>query len=82
MPKYSTANVEELTRDIQRWLDQFPGDIVCARQIWYEGLNAYGVPNPYDMEALHKVLNGMKDWTFIGDVRHEKFGVQPSYKKK
>ncbi|NLO96903.1 MAG: hypothetical protein GX091_02310, partial [Peptococcaceae bacterium] len=66
---------------IKRYLDEFPGDIICALQVWYEGLGGCGVPTPADMEAMNAVLNTLEDWEPIGDVRYEKFGAQKSFKR-
>ncbi|MGI5971031.1 MAG: hypothetical protein ACOX7P_04825 [Oscillospiraceae bacterium] len=65
-----------------KYLDEFPGDTICARQIWYEGLGGHGVPSPADMEAMHAVLDSLDGWKSAGDLRYEKFGVQYSYKRK
>ncbi|NLO47980.1 MAG: hypothetical protein GX111_06645 [Clostridiales bacterium] len=76
-----TANLSQLRSAITRYLDAFPGDTICARQIWYEGLGGCGVPNPADMAAMEAVLSDIPGWKPIGDVRYEKFGTQNSYKR-
>jgi hypothetical protein len=81
MSAISTGNTKELIGAMTRYLDEFPGDTICARQIWYEGLGGCGVPNPADMDAMHSVLNRLKDWKPVGNVRYEKFGVQYSFKR-
>ncbi|MBN2039786.1 MAG: hypothetical protein JW864_07080 [Spirochaetes bacterium] len=75
------ANTKELTAEIKRYLSKFPGDLICARQIWYEGLGGQGTPNPTEMDAMHAVLDSLKDWTSVGNVRYEKFGQQHSFKR-
>ncbi len=79
--KVSTGNSEELKGAMSSWLTEFPGDLICARQIWYEGLGGCGVPNPADMAAMEATLNGLGDWKNVGNVRYEKFGAQNSWKR-
>ena len=79
--KVSTANTQGLTNAMTAWLNEFPGDLICARQIWYEGLGGCGVPNPADMAAMEDVFNGLSGWKNVGDVRYEKFGMQNSWKR-
>jgi hypothetical protein len=74
-------NTKELTAAIKRYLNTFPGDTICARQIWYEGLGGHGVPNPMDMDAMHAVLNSLSDWKPVGNLRYEKFGLQNSFNR-
>ena len=81
MANMITGNAKELLKSIKSYLDKFPGDTICARQIWYEGLGSYGVPNPAEMDAMHTALNSLKDWKPIGNVRYEKFGPQYSFKR-
>jgi hypothetical protein len=79
--KVSTSNAEGLKAAMTKWLNEFPGELICARQIWYEGLDGHGVPNPADMDAMEAVLNSLGDWKNVGSVRYEKFGAQNSYKR-
>lgn len=79
--KVSTGNSGELKSAMSSWLKEFPGDLICARQIWYEGLGGCGVPNPADMDAMEAVFNGLSDWKNVGNVRFEKFGAQNSWKR-
>ncbi len=79
--KVSTSNTQGLKNAMTTWLDEFPGDLICARQIWYEGLEGCGVPNPADMAAMEAVLNSASGWKNIGDTRYEKFGMQNSWKR-
>ena len=80
--KVSTSNTQGLKIAMTAWLNEFPGDLICARQIWYEGLGGCGVANPADMAAMEDVLNSLSDWKSVGDVRYEKFGMQNSWKRK
>ena len=79
--KISTSNKKELTSAMTKWLKEFPGNLICARQIWYEGLGGCGIPNLADMAAMEEVLNGLADWKIVGNVRYEKFGGQNSWKR-
>jgi hypothetical protein len=64
---------------MKRYLDDFPGDVVCPLQVWYEGIGGCGVPGKADMEAMEAVLGSLENWKSVGEVRYEKFGKQPSY---
>jgi hypothetical protein len=79
--KVSTGNTKELASVMTQWLKEFPGELICARQIWYEGLDGCGVPNPADMAAMEGVFNSLGDWKNVGIVRYEKFGGQNSWKR-
>ncbi|MDR2355016.1 MAG: hypothetical protein LBE16_02355 [Clostridiales Family XIII bacterium] len=81
MPRFSTGDTALLERRVASYLDDFPNDVVCPLQIWYEGLGAYGVPEPADTAAVTDVLERRDDWTPAGVVRYEKFGTQESYKR-
>jgi hypothetical protein len=81
MGKISTGNTQELKSAMTKWLNEFPGELICARQIWYEGLGGCGVPNPADMDAMEAVFNSLSDWKNVGMTRYEKFGAQNSWKR-
>lgn len=67
--------------EIKKFLNEYLGDELCARQIWYEALEGCGVPDPQDMDFLHQVLDGLDGWKCVGDQRYEKYGIQKSYKR-
>ena len=81
MAKIDVLNKDALRKAVQEFLDVFPGDLICALQLWYEGLGGMGTPTTAEMQALNDALADMKGWTEAGDVRYEKFGVQKSIKK-
>jgi len=81
MAKIDVLNKEALKKATQEYLDAFPGELMCALQIWYEGLGGMGTPTTAEMQALNEALADAKGWTDAGDVRYEKFGVQKSIKK-
>ncbi|MDR2610901.1 MAG: hypothetical protein LBC58_05540 [Clostridiales Family XIII bacterium] len=82
MPRFLTENKEILKSAVDSHLADYVGETVSAVQIWYEGLGGFGKPEPWDTEAITEVLNASDEWEDIGSVRHEKFGAQPSYRKK
>jgi hypothetical protein len=66
---------------ITNWLGDFPGDVICALQIWYEGLGGMGIPNPDEVAAIEKIIAGLEGWKPVGNVRYEKMGQQPSFRR-
>ena len=82
MAKTDVSDSKALKAAVAKYLDEFPGDLICALQLWYEGLGGKGAPNPGEMAAMEAELAAAPGWTDAGDVRYEKFGVQKSYKLK
>ena len=82
MPKISTDNTGEFSTAVKRWLDTFPGDTICAFQIWYEGLEGCGVPDEPVVESINGILSSMENWKPLGSVRDERYGVQYSFIRK
>jgi len=66
---------------VKQYLDAYPGDLVCAIQVWYEGLLGHGVMSPEQKSAMDEAIGSSAGWTDAGDVRYEKFGVQKSFKR-
>jgi hypothetical protein len=81
MAKVDTGNAAWLRGAVGDYLDKFPGDLICARQIWYEGLGGQGIAAPEDVEAIEAVVASAPGWKHVGDERYEKFGTQNSYKR-
>jgi len=81
MAKVNISDAKSLQTAVSTYLDEFPGDIMCALQLWYEGLGGMGTPTTAEMNTLNEVLAAAKGWADAGDVRYEKFGVQKSIKK-
>lgn len=71
----------DLRASVARFLGDFPGDTICLRQIWYEGLDGHGVPSPERMDEMRAAIDGRDDWKPIGNVRHEKYGVQFTFRR-
>jgi len=82
MSRFQARDTRELVSAVSNYLSEFPGETICARQIWYECLGGCGIPHTQDMEAMHSVLDGLDEWEPVGDVRYEKFGTQYSYRRK
>lgn len=70
-----------LAERVEVWLEEFPGDLICARQLWYEGLEGQGVPDPALVVALEDMIAALPDWEAVGEVRYEKYGSQYSFKR-
>jgi len=81
MARVQTSNEQGLRPAMLNWLSAYPGDTVCALQVWYEGFEGCGVPTPEDIAAIEAVLDSLPDWKNVGKMRYEKFGVQNSYKR-
>jgi hypothetical protein len=80
MAAVDTGNAGELKAAVEKYLSEFPGDLICARQLWYEGLGGQGAAKPYDVEAIESAI-AAAGWADAGVVRYEKFGGQQSYKR-
>jgi len=65
---------------VAKYLAEFPGDLICARQIWYEGLGGQGVANPETVLEIEAAIDAVANWSNVGSVRYEKFGEQNSWK--
>ena len=82
MTRIDVSDPNALEAAVKNYFDVFPGDLICALQLWYEGLGGQGVPNPAEMAAIQDAISNVPGWTDVGNVRHEKFGVQKSYRFK
>jgi hypothetical protein len=77
----NTDKAEDRSSEILKWLKDFPGDAICALQIWYEGLGSMGTPAPAEIAAIEGILAGVDGWRLAGNVRYEKMGLQTSFKR-
>jgi len=82
MPRFSTENTEALKSAVEAYLADYIGETVSPIQVWYEAFGGFGTPKPNDTAAIADVIGASGDWEDIGGLRNEKFGVQPSYRKK
>jgi len=71
----------ETNAAVKKYLAEYPGDLICARQIWYEGLDGHGAADPETVSLIEEAIEAAGGWTHVGDVRYEKFGNQNSWKK-
>ena len=65
---------------VEKYFREFPGDLICALQLWYEGLGGQGVPNAAAIAAIEDEIANTPGWSDVGNTRYEKYGVQRSYK--
>ena len=80
MAKIDVSDPKALKAAVEGYLAKFPGDLICALQLWYEGLGGQGVPDAVEMTAIQDAIAATSGWADVGGVRYEKFGVQRSYK--
>ena len=71
-----------LAERVEVWLEEYPGELICARQLWYEGLEGEGVPEPSLVVALEDLIAALPEWKSVGEVRYEKYGMQYSFKRE
>jgi len=76
-----TLNQTDTNAAVAKYLAEYPGDLICARQIWYEGLEGKGAADPETVSKIETAIEAAGGWTHAGNVRYEKFGSQNSWKK-
>jgi len=81
MAKIDVLDPKALRAAVDKYLGEYPGDIVFALLLWYQGLGGQGVPDAAEMTAIQDAIAGTPGWTDIGIARDERFGAQRSYKK-
>ena len=81
MAKIDVSDPKALEAAVGKYLSEFPGDLICALQLWYEGLGGQGVPDAAEMTAIQDAIVNAPGWTDVGNVRYEKYGVQKSCKR-
>ena len=81
MATVNIGSAAELNAAVKAWLDDFPGELICARQLWYEGLGGQGPAKPEQVAAIEAAIAAVSGWKNVGDVRYEKFGQQNSFKR-
>ena len=82
MRNIDPINPKTLAERVEVWLEEYPGELICARQLWYEGLEGEGVPDPALVVRLEELIAALPDWKAAGNVRYEKYGVQYSFKRE
>jgi hypothetical protein len=81
MATVNTSSATELKAAVEQYLDAFPGDLICARQLWYEGLGGQGAANPREVAEIEAAIGAAPGWTAVGNAHYEKFGDQNSWKR-
>ena len=81
MTRIDVSDPKALKAAVGKYLNEFPGDLICGLQLWYEGLGGQGVPTPDGMTAIQNEIASTPGWKDVGNVRYEKFGVQKSYRR-
>jgi len=81
LARIDVSDPKALKAATEGYLGAFPGDLICALQLWYEGLGGQGVPNAAQMTAIQDAIAAVPGWGDAGNLRYEKFGVQKSYKR-
>jgi len=81
MVRCCVTDANALRAAADKYFDAYPGELICALQLWYEGLGGQGVPDATEMAAIQDAIGNTPGWKDVGDVRYEKFGVQKSYKR-
>ena len=81
MARVDVLDPKALKAAVDKYFAEFPGDLICALQLWYEGLGGQGVPNSAEIPAIEAAIANTPGWADAGGVRYEKYGVQKSYKR-
>jgi len=81
MGRTDVLDPKALRAATDKYFGGFPGELICALQLWYEGLGGQGVPNAAEMTAVRDAIAGTPGWKDVGDIRFEKFGVQQTWKR-
>ena len=81
MAKIDVSDPKALGAAAEKYLGDFPGGLICALQLWYEGLGGQGAPDAAEIAAVTDAIAGVPGWTDVGNVRYEKYGMQKSFKR-
>ena len=81
MARIDVSDPKALKAAVEKYLGEYPGGLICALQLWYQGLGGQGVPNPPAVAAIQAAIASIPGWNDIGDVRDERFGVQKTFKR-
>jgi len=81
MAKVDVSDPKALKAAVEEYLNKFPGDIVFALLLWYQGLGGQGVPDGAEMAAIQDAIANTPGWTDAGNMRDERFGVQKSFRR-
>ena len=81
MAKIDVSDQKALKAAVEKYLGELPNNLICALQLWYQGLDGQGVPDAADMAAIQDAIAGTPGWSDVGNVRDERYGVQKSYRR-
>lgn len=81
MAKNDVSDPKMLGAAVEKYLVDFPGDLICALQLWYEGLGGQGAPDAAWIAAIEDAIAKTPGWKDVGGTRYEKYGMQKSYKR-
>lgn len=79
--KYSRKTPAELSTAVATYMASYSAELICARQIWYEGVECHGTPTSDELAVMEEALSELEGWKPVGVVRYEKFGMQNSLKR-
>jgi len=81
MAKIDVSDPNALRAAVDNYFGDYPGDLICALQLWYQGLGGQGVPDAAEMMAIQDAIANTPGWVDVGNVRDERYGVQRSFKR-
>lgn len=93
MPKELLPEIEEMQESfeeddpdvgiIQKWLDGYPNDRVCAKMIWNNALNQEQRPKRAEINHIHEIMkHKISGWHSVGkQYIDEDYGVQKAYER-
>ncbi|MDR2501885.1 MAG: hypothetical protein LBC78_01395 [Oscillospiraceae bacterium] len=81
MANMNMSSQSSLKSGVDKYLSEFPGKLICARQLWYEGLGGQGTLSPDELAAVETAIESNPSWVSAGSVRYEKFGTQNSFRR-
>ena len=65
MAKTNVLDPAALKTAVDKYFCEFPGDLICALQLWYEGLGGQGVPNAAEMTAVQNAIANLPGWKIL-----------------
>jgi hypothetical protein len=81
MASVNMSSGAEVRVAVDKYLAAVPGPLICARQLWHEGLGGEGILKPRELAEVEAAIAASSGWEDAGDVRYEKFGTQKSWKR-
>ena len=80
---------DTLTGQIYSFIENFPGNKLCSKMIYHEGLNhPYDEPKQWETREICEIVNTgiskgvIRGWqAFVSSRRFEKYGTQPGWER-